>query len=222
MYRFIYQKIREENGELKAVPEFQYLTDFDLSEYQDLIREITTINWNNVCFNRKDGLGLVGRSSVIFYDFLGTEHDLYGQDLPSTVIDIKEKTQQIIINDMLKKFDGFVPVKGEISCCMPQTLQKYHVDPRVFHRYCKRIHLPLLTNDQAYLSIGYENYHLELGKIYEFDNTVLHRSVNLGKTKRIHIILDIIDRRDLDKCLDFFQDDFFSSVNKDFKWRSLD
>lgn len=207
---------------MKIDPQFQYLTDFDLTQYQDLIDQIKVINWRNECLTRHDGLNLTGRSAVIFYDFLGIDKDLYRQELPETLIQVKEKTQSTLITDILTKFEGYVPVKGEISCCLPQSLQKFHIDPRVFHRYCKRIHIPLLTNIQSYLSIGYENYHLEVGKIYEFDNTSMHRSLNLGKTKRIHIILDIIDKQDLDKCLKVFQERFFSRVKDDFVWQSLD
>lgn len=202
-------------------PEFQFLQDFDLQKHRTLIEKIKNIDWDHESLSRQDGLNFTGKSTVIFYDFLEQDTELYDQNLDPEVELIKKESFEIV-NDILSNFPGFSPVKGEISCCFPRSLQKYHVDPRMFHRYCKRIHIPLVTNDKSYLSVGYNNYSLEEGKIYEFNNIVSHRSVNLGNMKRIHIILDIMNKLDLDKCLEKFGPAFFDRVPRNFKWQSLD
>jgi len=59
-----------------------------------------------------------------------------------------------------------------------------------------RCHIPIVTNDQAYMIFFGENkdnknpnlYHLECGKIYEVNTTQYHSALNFGEEDRWHII----------------------------------
>lgn len=61
-----------------------------------------------------------------------------------------------------------------------------HVDgPR------KKIHLPIITNDDAYFAFGENDerkYNLKCGKIYIINPTIPHSTNNQGKTDRIHLL----------------------------------
>jgi aspartyl/asparaginyl beta-hydroxylase (cupin superfamily) len=83
----------------------------------------------------------------------------------------------------------------------------------MFHRYSKRVHLPLTTNCDCFLDVEENSFHLERGKLYEFNNLKLHRSKNFGETNRVHIIVDIIKLDTLAKCKDLFAEKFYNKVN---------
>lgn len=59
-----------------------------------------------------------------------------------------------------------------------------------------RCHVPLITNDQAYLMFFGKNknnnqptlHHLECGKVYEVNTTDYHTAVNFGNHDRWHIV----------------------------------
>lgn len=98
-----------------------------------------------------------------------------------------------ILREILNYYPTARFIKGEMYCCNPKTDQSLHIDPKVLHRFCHRIHIPLITNDQCFLQVEDNHYHLEPNKIYEFNNLLKHRSYNHGDTKRIHLIIDIMD-----------------------------
>lgn len=206
---------------MKLDKDIQFLFELDFSRFADLKEKITHIDWADDRLTRGDNLNLIGRSAVIFFDFIPSTVVNYHQILDKNLEKIKRESQDLV-NHILSYFDGFVPVKGELSCCFPKSSQKLHIDPRIFHRYCKRIHLPLITNNDAYLEIESNRYHLEENKIYEFNNMLNHRSVNHGEEKRIHLILDIIKEDELKKCMAKFGKMFFVRVPGEFEWQSLD
>lgn len=196
------------------------IADIDLFMYRDLIENIFNIDWQNDMFTRHDDLNLTGRSAVIFFNFTNTSFANYTQNLTSKEVEIKLKCMDLI-NYVLSYFEDFIAVKGEISCCFPDSSQKFHIDPRIFHRYSKRIHVPLYTNQDAYLEIEGNRYHLGENKIYEFNNMKKHRSLNLGKENRIHLILDIIKKEDYTRCIKKFGKTFFARVPEKFECQSL-
>lgn len=118
--------------------------------------------------------------------------------------------------EIKKHFPNHRFMKGEIYNCPAKTSQDLHVDPKILHRFCRRLHLPLLTNDSAFLTIGHNQYHLEPYHIYDFNNMVPHGSYNAGDTTRIHIVVDLIEEsvfNRLDGFMTMPQDLFDDSKN---------
>lgn len=205
---------------MKTEKDVEFICDFDLEnkEYRPFFDRLEKFDWNKDFLNRKDGLSSVGMSKVIFYDhFTAGEgynsfNVMYGVDIDENSRTLRNLSYPILEN-ILKKFPNSTYVKGEISCCFPFSEQRFHIDPRMFHRYSKRVHLPLTTNNDCFLDIEKNSFHLERGKLYEFNNLKLHRSKNLGTINRVHIIVDIIDLDTLTKCKKIFAERFYSKVN---------
>ena len=59
---------------------------------------------------------------------------------------------------------------------------------------CRRIHIPIQTNDDCFFTVGDDKRNLKLGEIWEINNDKQKHSVdNLGKTDRIHLIVDWVE-----------------------------
>jgi hypothetical protein len=59
---------------------------------------------------------------------------------------------------------------------------------------CRRIHIPIQTNDDCFFTVGDDRRNLKLGEVWEINNDKKRHSVdNLGKTDRIHLIVDWIE-----------------------------
>lgn len=71
----------------------------------------------------------------------------------------------------------------------PNGELKPHVDGGMSVVHNHNIHVPITTNEDCLFTVGEKTKHLEVGKIYEVDNTVTHSVVN-GDTPRIHLILE--------------------------------
>jgi len=86
-----------------------------------------------------------------------------------------------------------------------------HRDKRVLHRLSRRIHIPCITNDGAFLVVNSKQYHLPVGSVWVFDNiTNLHYSKNYGKDIRWHIVADVIESNRLNEALSIItHEEFF-------------
>lgn len=51
-----------------------------------------------------------------------------------------------------------------------------------------RIHIPILTNDDALFCWGDAKYNFKVGKAYLINTSILHNTINGGSTERTHII----------------------------------
>jgi hypothetical protein len=56
---------------------------------------------------------------------------------------------------------------------------------------CRRIHIPIITNEKCYFKVGDDERNLKVGELWEINNDKLNHSVtNNGTTDRIHLIVD--------------------------------
>ena len=78
----------------------------------------------------------------------------------------------------------------------------------------KRIHVPLITNENCIMFCGGKQQHLPVGTVYEFHNNLQHWVENNGATPRAHFVLDLVPkqfRSDLDHYLKI--DPFVGSIH---------
>jgi len=68
-----------------------------------------------------------------------------------------------------------------------------HTDGLGSNLYTHKIHIPIQTNDQAWIDVGKRRFHLTPGHAYELNNLAPHGAENAGATDRIHLILEVYD-----------------------------
>lgn len=132
------------------------------------------------------------------------EKSFFHSKVPPT----KETTEKVkpYVDYLLGLFPGHTIFRCQISCLAPGQNVYPHTDPRYYHLYGKRIHLPLQINDRSF-HLHFrpeEDYEINFSKMTEqiitdFDNITPHAAFNYGDTNRIHIICDIIKQSSADK-----------------------
>lgn len=131
-------------------------------------------------------------SKVIYYSTgYGESSRLYDMGYSESVLQVRAATEPVV-QWVLSLYPLHHLVKGEISLLPAGVVQGVHVDPRVFHRVARRVHVVMVTNPEAWLEIGDVRHHLPAFAVVEFNNLKPHRSLNLGTSDRIHIILDLL------------------------------
>jgi len=55
-----------------------------------------------------------------------------------------------------------------------------------------RCHLPIVTSDDAVLTVERKPHRLRAGTVYDFDNTRLHSAANRGPAPRVHLLCDVL------------------------------
>lgn len=67
----------------------------------------------------------------------------------------------------------------------PRSCYSFHFDP---HPY--RVHIPLVTNNGAFMAVWGKLWHMELGYAYRVRVQEEHTAINTGETARIHLVFD--------------------------------
>lgn len=96
-------------------------------------------------------------------------------------------------------FPNYTLFRCQMVCLKPGQNVYPHIDPRVYHTYGKRIHLPLKVTDKSF-HVHFDpdnNYDMIFSKMTEgmitdFDNITPHSAFNYGDETRIHVICDIV------------------------------
>ena len=155
---------------------------------ENLTNQIKFIDWNLSDFDRQEVTLVEGRLCLL--PFLISKADQL--TTTSSRKKIWDATLPIIefIKDILP--EGKI-IRGEVVNLIPDRSLTPHLDVYWFHRESRRIHIPITTNDQCFLTFEDRQYHLPVGSIYEINNRIIHSAFNNGMTNRVHVILDIMD-----------------------------
>lgn len=162
-----------------------------IAPFKDLALET---DWSHFKFNRFEQSLVEGRLCTLPYPIRADSQKEYTESQKQLV-----EHAMPIVSEILLNFEKFTPVRGEIVNLLPGKELKSHIDIYWFHKYSKRIHVPIYTNDQCVQIFEDREHHLEEGKIYEINNRIMHSARNSGSTPRIHLILDLMDFENLEK-----------------------
>ena len=96
-----------------------------------------------------------------------------------------------VVQECLEHFPYCTDRERMLTVVMPGHSIPPHTD-RQSERWRCRIHIPLLTNEDAALVVEGVSYTLEVGQAYLFDTRREHAVVNDGDTPRVHFVFDVV------------------------------
>jgi hypothetical protein len=162
--------------------------DIDTSGIIDELHSlVTSVNWHSNEFDRKEVTLKDGRLCLLPY-LISRPEQLVPSENRNIIIPALNPLIQLLLNSIL----NYKIVRGEVVNLLPGVSLTEHIDIYWFHKCSRRIHVPLTTNPKCELTFEGRPYHLELGKVYEINNRILHSGYNKGTTDRIHLILDMM------------------------------
>ena len=102
------------------------------------------------------------------------------------------------INKVKKKLESYYGgrcVNILFTLIPPKSYIPEHVDAGKLLSLCHRCHIPIKTNKDVLFFIADQIYNLEEGFCYEISNLDLHRVENNSEENRIHLIMDIAEKK---------------------------
>jgi len=107
------------------------------------------------------------------------------------------------IDDYMQNlFSNYIFIKGEINWSRPKSNLQIHRDPAIWHSLSRRIHVPIVTNNETYIVVENRFHQFEVGKYYELNNRLFHSVVNNGNTGRLHCVFDIMETNKFQETVD--------------------
>jgi hypothetical protein len=118
------------------------------------------------------------------------------------------------VNSIFKMFEHSV-VNFRINGMGKNSGLSPHKESNIIDkRYKCRFHLPVFTNKNSWVMIGWEKFWLKRGIIYFFNNGLVHSAGNNGEEIRYHLVFDTI----LD---DKLYNEFFNKENLELPYPNL-
>lgn len=96
-----------------------------------------------------------------------------------------------VVNELLPKVGMHaVAFQQMLSVIMPGHSIAPHRDSQAPY-WLFRVHVPLVTNKGAFMTLDGEDFHLEVGKAYKINTEAEHAIRNEGFIPRIHFMFDV-------------------------------
>lgn len=83
------------------------------------------------------------------------------------------------------------PARAMLVKLMPGGVITPHADTGIYADATERFHLPIVTNEAAWLEVEGSRFHMPAGVVYALDKHVEHSGGNDGEDPRTHLIVDI-------------------------------
>jgi hypothetical protein len=104
----------------------------------------------------------------------------------------------------LEKFCGFPISKVRLAWLQPEKGYSMHVDFEPM-----RIHIPIFTNDLAYILHDQKLFNMKYGKVYHLITPRIHTAWNFGRLPRLHLIFSTYACGELKQEIDQLRSDEF-------------
>lgn len=101
-----------------------------------------------------------------------------------------------IIEEYLNILSNYFDIKNYTALIVNMIPGGYidtHVDGGIFLEIAHRLHIPIKTNKNVFFTVENKTINMEVGKIYEINNSKPHSVKNNSFENRIHLILDIFE-----------------------------
>jgi hypothetical protein len=174
---------------------FKKYAEFDVTSLRERVSAFTEKDWNSFTFRqetfdvhsqtltvplRYNKPDIEGRIQTITTElFKDYEDDIFA--IEKTILDATGQDFKILNCNFVN---------------LPAGHQVFpHVDSGSIYTTKRRMHLPILTNDQVFFTVDKECINMKSGEIWEINNsTYIHAVDNNGTTDRVHFLFDMVLR----------------------------
>jgi hypothetical protein len=94
--------------------------------------------------------------------------------------------------ELVKKFGLGYFIRANLLRLMPGEAIAEHRDMNFSLAHAHRVHVPIITNDEVWFTVGGETLNIPEGEIYEINNRRPHSVRNDGDEPRVHLVLDYV------------------------------
>lgn len=165
--------------------------EYDISKIKEIILSLPEEDWFKFEVRNESYKEHSHTHAICLYSDPDEDDVVYAEQ-------IKNEEMLTLFSDELKKLHekySTIYKKGTFSRILFTRMNEdskipTHCDNGKHLRYCRRTHIPIVTNSEVDFCVDGKVFNLEENKSYEFDNTRMHSVYNNSNQKRVHLIID--------------------------------
>jgi hypothetical protein len=167
---------------------FKYYGNFDTSNFLNVLND-SNLDWNEFDYRQK--AFPVHRKTKTIPILFNADFKSFDAIPSSNYTLFKEQ-----IDSLQETLNKSIGLNGKIFRALLVMLVKGgeippHLDMGDSLKFSKRIHIPIITNNNCFFTIEDESKILKVGEMWEINNSEkLHGVFNHGDKDRIHLIVD--------------------------------
>lgn len=194
--------IRSDCRNMNFPGNFFHIGNLDIAELKDLVLDLTEEQWDSFSIRqRRYEVHQHTQTIGLVYD-LDFRHS-HPTRLPTFKIfeaalspalymaadhfEETETAKRLIKENGLGYFIRASLVRLKAGCSIAE-----HQDLNFSLTHSHRIHLPVITNDEVWFTVGSETINMREGQLFEINNRRKHSVHNKGSEDRDHLILDFV------------------------------
>lgn len=167
------------------------LFEYDVTQLKEKILSLPEEEWSK--FEKRSATHKAHEctQSICLYSEEDEDDEVYSEKIKN------EELLKLVIDDIRLLNEKYLSVykSGKISRILLARLDENskitsHNDSGKHLNYCRRTHIPIVTNDDVEFYVNHQKYSFKENMVYEFDNTKEHSVSNNSEHKRIHMIVD--------------------------------
>jgi len=167
----------------------------DVSKVKNIVAELTEQQWDE---NTSRQSSFKNHSHTKTY-FL-VDYDLgwkMGEEYCPTILKEDSKLWECIkpIVKLLENYHDGSVARVIIPKLLPGGIIDGHKDGGDYLESVRRHHIPLITNENVFFTVGEDCVNMEEGEIWEINNNFFHEVENPSQEDRIHLLIDIIPNK---------------------------
>jgi hypothetical protein len=167
------------------------LFEYDISNIKNEILNLPEEEWFKFEVRNESYKEHSCTHAICLYSDADEEDAVYSKQIKN------EKMLALFSDELHKLHEKYLEVykKGTFSRILFTRLDEnskipFHSDSGRHLSYCRRTHIPIVTNSEVDFYVDSEKFNFAENKAYEFDNTRMHSVHNSSDQKRIHLIID--------------------------------
>jgi hypothetical protein len=159
---------------------FSFIGNIEISELRKLVLSLTDEQWDD--FSIRQNLYEVHQNTKA----IGLVYDLDFRHSHPTRLPTLAMFEEALRPVLMKTAAHY-----EVKLMAGRDIAA-HRDMNFSLTHSHRVHLPIITNDEVWFTVGKESINMREGDLYEVNNRRIHSVVNKGTEDRVHLILDFV------------------------------
>jgi hypothetical protein len=166
----------------------------DTSELTSVVARTSDTVWNLEDSRKENRFEVLHHTKHVVFRFIEGNRD-HRRFYSNPIWDLWQRFLMPVMEAAVRPYQFRQPVfpKVMLARLAPGRVIDKHTDGLGSNLYTHKIHVPIQTNDQAWIDVSNRRFHLSPGHAYELNNLAPHGAENAGATDRIHLILEVYE-----------------------------